>query len=102
MEMDKLEHKISVLEEQKEKIRQDIKETNIFLEEESRSMTYEERVQSSSSGSSYAEKEMIRQIEKLKRELKSTIRYSLKLKVKAREIKKEIADIEYAVSLLGE
>lgn len=100
MEMDKLEHKISVLEEQKEKIRQDIKETNICLEEESRSMTYEERVQSSSSGS-YVEKETVRQIEKLERELKETIKYSLKLKVKVREIKKEIADIEYVVSLLG-
>ncbi|WP_051986352.1 hypothetical protein [Clostridium amazonitimonense] len=44
---------------------------------------------------------MIKQIEKLERELKETIRYSLKLKVKVREIKKEIADIEYAISLLG-
>lgn len=100
-EIDKLEYKISLLEDQKQKIKQDMKETNIFIEEESRSITYEERVQNSSSCSSYAEKEMIRQIEKLERELKDTIRYSLKLKVKVRDIKKEIVDIEYTVRLLG-
>ncbi|WP_055665733.1 hypothetical protein [Desnuesiella massiliensis] len=40
IEIDKLEHKANVLEEQENKIRQDIAEMNIFLEEESRSITY--------------------------------------------------------------
>ncbi|MBU5591006.1 hypothetical protein KQI89_04455 [Clostridium sp. MSJ-4] len=44
---------------------------------------------------------MVRQIEKLEKELKYIIMYSLKLKAKIREIKKEIADIEYAINLLG-
>lgn len=42
-EIEKLVHKINVLEEQKDKIRQDRSETNIFLEE-SRSITYDKRV----------------------------------------------------------
>ena len=58
-------------------------------------------MQNSSSGSSHAEKEMVRQSEKLERELKDTIKYPLKLKVKVREIQKEIEDIKYAIRLLG-
>ncbi|AKA72218.1 hypothetical protein [Clostridium scatologenes] len=44
-ELEKLDHMCRELENQKEHIRKDIQETNISLEEESKSITYEERVQ---------------------------------------------------------
>ncbi|WML33190.1 hypothetical protein [Clostridium sp. OS1-26] len=102
-EIDKLEHRINILENQKEEIRQDLRETNITIEPESRSIDYsQERVQNSSSGTSYAEAAAIREIEKLEEELKRTIRQIRKLRAKIREIKNQDSDIEHAIGLLDE
>lgn len=99
-EIQKLEYKCLILEEQKEKIRKDLHETNIIIEEESRSVAFEERVQTSSSGEGYAEREMIRQIGKLEQEWKELRKYILKLHAKIREYKKQVTDVEYAINLL--
>ncbi|NFB88926.1 hypothetical protein EXN54_20530, partial [Clostridium botulinum] len=47
-EIEKLEYICARLEQQKEKVKKDIKETNIDLEEENISISYSERVQTSS------------------------------------------------------
>ncbi|NEZ84616.1 hypothetical protein EXM68_20550, partial [Clostridium botulinum] len=47
-EIRKLEYICARLEQQKEKVKKDIKETNIDLEEENISISYSERVQTSS------------------------------------------------------
>ncbi|PHH02041.1 hypothetical protein [Clostridium sporogenes] len=57
------------LEQQKERIKRDIQETNIDLEEESISISYSERVQTSSV-TSHCDREIERQITKLENELK--------------------------------
>ncbi|KEH91664.1 hypothetical protein Z962_p0040 (plasmid) [Clostridium botulinum C/D str. BKT12695] len=101
-EIDKLEYVCRQLEEQKEKIRNDIKETNISIEEESRSITYEERVQTSSTGSSYAENEVVRQIENLEREWKYVRRKLLKKKARIRELERQVAPLKYNIDMLAE
>ncbi|AJA42577.1 putative transcriptional regulator (endogenous virus) [Clostridium phage phiCT453B] len=101
-EIDKFEYICRQLEEQKEKIRNDIKETNIFIEEESRSITYEERVQTSSTGSSYAENECIRQIEKLEKEWKYVRRKLLRKKARIRELERQVTPLKYNINMLSE
>ncbi|MCS4471119.1 hypothetical protein JQ038_10310 [Clostridium botulinum] len=68
-EMEKLEYICNRLEQQKEKIRKDIQETNIDLEEESISISYSERIQTSSI-SSHCDREIENQITKLENEWK--------------------------------
>lgn len=63
-----INRKIELLKSQITEIDRKIKETDINIPEESRSITYEERVQSSGDGSSYAEKTAIRIISSLERE----------------------------------
>ncbi|MDP4143199.1 MAG: hypothetical protein Q8936_01775 [Bacillota bacterium] len=101
-DIDKMEHKVKILEEQIKCIEDDIKHNNVSLEEESRSITYEERVQSSSDGTSYAEKELIRQIENLELEAIFLRKKKAKLEYRIRESKREITDIECTIKLLDE
>lgn len=92
-----------VLESQKEAIRQDIKSTNIHLEAElNMGINYRTvKVQTSSSATSYAEAETIKQIEKLEQEWKCTRRKILQLYARIREIKKQNAEMDYIIGLLG-
>lgn len=60
--------KIELLKKQIKFIDEKIKNTNIIIPEESRSISYEERVQTSSDGCSYAEKMAIKIIDDLIRE----------------------------------
>lgn len=63
-----LKHKIEILNRQIEQLVKDIRECNITIDEESRCISYEERVQTSSAGTSYAERETVRIIDmKIKR-----------------------------------
>lgn len=101
-EIEKLEFRCSMLEEQKERLRKDLRETNIEIEEESRSITFGERVQSSFDGTSYAEREVIRQIERLEREWKDTRRLILKNHAKINEMKRQNTDLEFALRLLSD
>ncbi|GAA0735599.1 hypothetical protein [Clostridium oceanicum] len=100
--IDKLEYVCRELEEQKGKIRKDITETNISLEEESISIAYEERVQNSYSCSSYAENEVIRQINNLEKEWKYVRNKLLKKKAKIRELEREVAPLKYNIDMLTE
>ncbi len=101
-EIEKLDYVCRELENQKERIRKDLQETNISLEEESKSMTYEERVQTSSSGCGYAEKEAIRQITRLEEEWKYIRKKLLKKRARIRELERQIAPLKFNLSMLSE
>ena len=78
-----LNYRIEVLKKQIDKINQELRECDINIEIESSSPRFEERVQSSSDGTSYAEREVIRITDlKLKRKLSKEIEIE--------EIKEEI------------
>ena len=88
-----LNYRIEVLKKQIDKINQELRECDVNIEIESSSPAFEERVQSSSDGTSYAERELIRIIDlKLKRKLSKEIEIE--------EIKEEIENIELDNSIL--
>ncbi|GAA0115715.1 hypothetical protein [Clostridium senegalense] len=90
------------LEQQKEKIRKDIQETNVFIEEESKSITYEERVQTSSNCTSYAERALINEIDKLEKEWIYVRKKLLKKRVKIRELERKNINMKNNIEMLSE
>lgn len=88
-----LNYRIEVLKKQIDKINQELRECDINIEIESSSPAFEERVQTSSDGTSYAEREVIRITElKLKRKVSKEIEIE--------ELKEEIENIELDNSIL--
>ena len=88
-----LNYRIEVLKKQIYTINQELKSCDVNIEIESSSPGFEERVQSSSDGTSYAEREVIRITDlKLKRKLSKEIEIE--------EIKEEIENIELDNSIL--
>lgn len=88
-----LNYRIELLKKQIDKINQELKECDVSIEVESSSPGFEERVQSSSDGTSYAEREVIRITDlKLKRKLSKEIEIE--------ELKEEIENIELDNSIL--
>lgn len=88
-----LNYRIEVLKKQIDKINQELRECDVNIEIESSSPGLEERVQTSSDGTSYAEREVIRITDlKLKRKLSKEIEIE--------EIKEEIENIELDNSIL--
>ena len=75
-----LKHKVEILNKQVDHIEKKLRSTDISIPEESKAMSYEERVQTSSNGESYAERTAVKIADKL-------------LKEQGRK-KEEIADIE--------
>ncbi|MHB9950769.1 hypothetical protein CF055_17300 [Clostridium botulinum] len=100
-EIEKLEYICARLEQQKEKVKKDIKETNIDLEEENISISYSERVQTSSQ-CSHCDREIEHQITKLENEWKSIRKKILKNRARIRQLEREIAPINYNISMLSE
>jgi len=93
--------KIEKLEKQVEQITEDIKNNNVVITEESRSISYEERVQSSSDCTSYAERELIKAIERLETEKDYKLTKILDLKASMREIEESSYAIEYNIKMLS-
>lgn len=88
-----LNYRIEVLKKQIDKINQELKACDVNIEIEISSPGFEERVQSSPDGTSYAEREVIRITDlKLKRKLSKEIEIE--------EIKEEIENIELDNSIL--
>lgn len=88
-----LNYRIEVLKKQIDKINQELKMCDVNIEIESSSPGFEERVQNSPDGTSYAEREVIRITNlKLKRKLSKEIEIE--------EIKEEIENIELDNSIL--
>ena len=88
-----LNYRIELLKKQIDKINQELRECDVNIEIESSSLWFEERVQTSSDGTSYAEREVIRITElKLKRKVSKEIEIE--------ELKEEIENIELDNSIL--
>ena len=92
-----LNYRIELLKKQIDKINQELRECDVNIEIESSSLGFEERVQTSSDGTSYAEREVIRITElKLKRKVSKEIEIE--------ELKEEIENsiLEYNLQYINE
>lgn len=101
-EIEKLKNRVVLLWKQKEQIEQDIRNTNVKIDYVQSGAVISERVQTSSFGTSYAEREIVNAIEKLERELLHKKRKILKLHARIREMEEQIADMDYNISMLSE
>lgn len=101
-EIEKLKSRVVLLWKQKEQIEQDIRTTNVKIDYYQSGMALGERVQTSSTGTSYAEREIIKAIEKLERELIQKKKKILKLEARIREKEEQIADMDYNIQMLNE
>ncbi|SHK38535.1 hypothetical protein SAMN02745248_02422 [Hathewaya proteolytica DSM 3090] len=93
---------IETLERSIEEIEQNIRDTNVTIDYFQNGQGIEERVQTSSTGSSYAESQIIKAITSLEKELGFKTRKIVKLKAKVRETKEFISYMEYNLSMLEE
>ncbi|NEZ47948.1 hypothetical protein FDF74_12225 [Clostridium niameyense] len=95
-EIDKLEYRCMELEKTKESLRRDIRNTNVSIDAEiGMAIGYEERVQTSTSGTSRAEQGVIKEIEKMQREWKQTRKQILKNHYRIREIQRQNTDMNF-------
>ena len=101
-EIEKLKSRVVLLWKQKEQIEQDIRTTDVKIDYYQSGMALGERVQTSSTGTSYAEREIIKAIEKLERELIQKKKKILKLHARIREKEEQIADMDYNIQMLNE
>lgn len=101
-EIDKLKSRVALLLKQKEQIENDIRSTNVKIDYYQSGVGFGERVQTSSAGTSYAEREIIKAIEKLEKELVHKKRKILKLNARIREKEEQITDMDYNISMLSE
>ncbi len=101
-EIEKLKSRVVLLWKQKEQIEQDIRTANVKIDYYQSGMALGERVKTSSTGTSYAEREIIKAIEKLERELIQKKKKILKLHARIREKEEQIADMDYNIQMLSE
>lgn len=101
-EIEKLKSRVVLLWKQKEQIEQDIRTTNVKIDYYQSGMALGERVQTSSTGTSYAEREIISAIDKLEKELIQKKKKILKLHARIREKEEQIADMDYNIQMLNE
>jgi hypothetical protein len=99
--INRMNHKIYIIDEKAKKIAEDIKSTNVYLNSDIAAISYDKpNIQSNGDRTNQVERELIRLIERLEEELRQTI--SQKLKSKVREIEARNADIGYVISLMSE
>lgn len=101
---DRLKFKSERLEIRRQQINKALRETAVYSNDLGVSaINYsKDKVMSSPTGEGPAERGMIREIEKLERELEETIRKNIKIEAKIRELDVAIADIEYILNKLNE
>ncbi|MCY6372440.1 hypothetical protein [Clostridium ganghwense] len=97
-----LNHKIEILNKQIDDIEKRLKNINITIPEESRSITYEERVQTSSDGISYAERTAIRITDNLLKEQFRKFEEITQLEEELRDIEADNIIIEDNINDLSE
>lgn len=97
-----IKERINWLEKQLETIEYDIKHSNVAIDYYQNGTGIQERVQSSASGSSYAETEMCKEIGKLEREHLDITKKILKCKSKLRELDGYIEHIKSNIEMLSE
>lgn len=90
-----LKHKAEILNKQVDQIEKKLRNTDITIPEESRAMTYEERVQTSNTGESYAERTAVRIADKLQKEQSRKIE-------EIADIEEEIRNIEADNVIIGD
>jgi uncharacterized coiled-coil protein SlyX len=102
--IEKLKHKIVIMWKQMEQIERDIKETNVTVETGlNMGIDYSrEKIQTSPSGTGYAEQQIILEIGKLERELLYKKKKILKLNARIRELEEQTQDMQYNLSTLSE
>lgn len=98
----RLKNEISFLESKLKRIESYIKNTNVTIDYYQNGAGISERVQTSSSGSSYAETEICREIEKLEKNHVYTYKKILKLKAKIEELEEFIFHMEANIGQLNE
>lgn len=101
-EIENYNRQIEILEQNIKEIEQNIKDTNVTIDYFQSGAGIQERVQSSCTGSSYAESQIIKGITDLEKELGFKTRKIIKLKAKTREIKEFISYMEYNLNMLSE
>lgn len=101
-EIEKLNYRIKELNEQIEEIESDIRNTNVKIDYYQPSIPITERVQTSSTGTSYAEGQIIKAINEMEKERANRIRIKLKLKAKIRETQNYITYMEQNLESLSE
>ena len=97
-----LNNEISNLEYHRERVEYDIRHANVTIDYYQNGTGLQERVQSSTSGFSYAEIEMCKEIEKLEREHLRINKKILKIKAKIRELEEFIRHMNENVEQLNE
>lgn len=97
-----LKNEIDSLDSTKETIEYDIRHANVAIDYYQNGTGIQERVQSSPTGSSYAETEMCKEIEKLEKEHLKINRKILKIKSKIRELEEFIRYMDNNIEQLGE
>lgn len=97
-----LNREIESLKYRIETIEYDIKNTNIVIDYYQNGTGIQERVQTSNNGSSYAESEMCKEIEKLEKEHIRATKKVLKVKSKIREIEEFINHMKRNIEDLNE
>lgn len=97
-----LNNEIANMEHRKEIIEYDIKHINVTIDYYQNGTGIQERVQTSPTGSSYAEMEMCREIEKLEREHIIVTKKILKNKAKIRELESFIEHMNENIGQLQE
>ena len=97
-----IKDEIARLERELVTIEYDIRHSNVTIDYYQNGIGIQERVQSSSTGTSYAESEMCKQIERLEREHLEKTKKILKNRAKIRELEKYISYMDRNINLLGE
>lgn len=97
-----LKENISWLESKIKEVERDIKTTNVTIDYYQSGIGINERVQSSSTGTSYAEAEIIKEITKLEREHCNMVKRLLKCKAKLREVEEFTKHMDYNIKSLNE
>ena len=97
-----LKFKIDIIQDQIEAIEEKITGTKINITDDGlQSVNYDEKVQSTSTGASYAEKAAINQIESLEKECIRKKEIKTKLEEKLRDIELNNRILEYNINLLS-
>lgn len=101
-EIQSITHRIEFLKGRIKKIEEDIQNTNVTIDYYQNGIGINERVQTSNTGTSYAEAEIIKEIEKLEREHCNKIKQLMKAKVKLRDMEEFISYMQFNINMLNE
>lgn len=97
-----IEREISSLKEQYEEIEETLRNSRFSIEEQSSSPDFSERVQSSTDGTSYVEKQMIKRVEMLQKEQQLILDKEIERESRLRSIRRECEGIKSNIEMLSD